>query len=89
LVEEIGKDRFPTWLSSMSKITLMVGAVLSLSVAFVLLLIWRSAEGHEDEKGFHPGADDKLSDAQVSGGSKVEPSKVASLGVTAPIQTKR
>jgi hypothetical protein len=73
----------------MSKITLIVGAVLGLSVVFVLLLIWRSAEGHEDEKGFHPGADDKSPDAQANEDSKVAQPNIAALGVTAPIETKR
>ena len=73
----------------MSKITLIVGAVLGLSMVSVLLLIWRSAEGHEDEKGFHPGTGDKSSDAQASEDSKVAQPKVASPGVTTPIQVKR
>jgi hypothetical protein len=73
----------------MSIFTLMVGAVLGLSVVTVLLLIWRSAEGHEDEKGFHAGAEDKSPDAQASEESKVAPPNVASLGVTAPVETKR
>jgi hypothetical protein len=73
----------------MSIITLIVGAVLGLSVVSVLLLIWRSAEGHEDENGFHPGADDKSPDAQANEESKVAPPNVASPGVTTPIQVKR
>ena len=73
----------------MSKITLIVGAVLGLSVFSVLLLIWRSAEGHEDEKGFHPGANDKSSDAQANDGSKIAQPNVASPGVTTPIEAKR
>ena len=72
----------------MSKITLILGAVLGLSVVSVLLLIWRSAEGHEDEKGFHSGTDGKLPDTQATDEAKVEQPNVASLGVTAPIETK-
>jgi hypothetical protein len=66
-----------------------VGAVLGLSVVSVLLLIWRSAEGHEDKKGFHPGADDKSSDTQANDGSKVEPPNIAPPGATTPIEAKR
>jgi hypothetical protein len=73
----------------MSIITLMVGAVLGLSVVSVLVLIWRSAEGHEDEKGFHRGTDDKSPDTQANEDSKVEPQKVPSVGGAAPIETKR
>jgi hypothetical protein len=73
----------------MSKITLIVGAVLGLSVVSVLLFIWRSAEGHEDEKGFHPGADDKSPDAPANDDAKGEPPNMASLGRTAPLETKR
>jgi hypothetical protein len=73
----------------MSIITLIVGAVLALSIASVLLLIWFSKEGHEDEKGFHPGVDGKSPDTHASEDSKVAPPNVGSLGVTAPIETKR
>jgi hypothetical protein len=74
----------------MSKITLIVGAVLGLSVVSVLLLLWRSAEGHEDEKGFHPEADGKSPDARANDGEKVEPPKVALPGAaTTPIEAKR
>jgi hypothetical protein len=73
----------------MSKITLIVGAVLGLSVVSVLLLIWRSGEGHEDEKGFHPGADDKSPGAPASEDTKVAPPNVPSPGVTKPIEAKR
>ncbi len=76
-------------LSSMSIITLMVGAALGLSIVFVLLLIWRSAEGHEDEKGFHPGTDGELPDAQADDGPKIEQPKAASPGPTTPIEAKR
>jgi hypothetical protein len=72
----------------MSNITLMVGAVLGLSVVSVLLLIWCSAEGHEDEKGFHPGADDKSPAVQANDDAKVAPPNVASPG-SAPIAAKR
>jgi hypothetical protein len=73
----------------MSKITLIVGAVLGLSVVSVLLFIWRSAEGHEDEKGFHPGVEGKSPDAHANDDAKVEPPNIASLGVTAPLETKQ
>jgi hypothetical protein len=73
----------------MSKITLIVGAVLGLSVVSVLLLIWRSAEGHEDEKGFHPGVDGKSPDTHANDDVKVGQPNIASLGVTAPLETKQ
>jgi hypothetical protein len=73
----------------MSTITLIVGAALALSIVSVLLLIWFSGEGHEDEKGFHSGTDGKLPDAQATDDAKVEQPNVASLGVTAPIETKQ
>jgi hypothetical protein len=73
----------------MSKITLIVGAVLGLSVVSVLLLIWRSAEGHEDEKGFHPGVDGKSPDTHANDDAKVGQPNIASLGVTAPLETKQ
>jgi hypothetical protein len=73
----------------MSKITLIVGAVLGLSVVFTLLLIWRSAEGHEDEKGFHLGADGESPDAQANDGTKVAQPKAAAPVVTRPIEAKR
>jgi hypothetical protein len=73
----------------MSIITLIVGAALVLSIVSVLLLIWFSEEGHEDEKGFHPGADGKLPDAQAADDAKIEQPDIAALGVTAPIETKR
>jgi len=73
----------------MSKITLIVGAVLGLSVVFVLLLVWRSAEGHEDEKGFHPGADDKSSEAQANKDSRAGQLNVVAKGSAKPIEAKR
>ncbi|HXA13871.1 MAG TPA: hypothetical protein VNW23_01980 [Opitutaceae bacterium] len=74
----------------MLKITLIAVAALFLSITFVLLLIWRSAEGREDEKGFHPGSDGKLPDAQASTGSKVEQQDVAVPNASAaPVAAKR
>ena len=73
----------------MSIITLIVGAVLALSIVSVLLLIWFSEEGHEDEKGFNHGTDDKSPDAQDGDGTKIEQPKVASPGITTPIEAKR
>jgi hypothetical protein len=75
--------------SPMSVITLIVGAALALSIVSVLLLIWFSEEGHEDDKGFHSSEDRELSDAQVNDGSKVELPNVAAPTVTAPIEMKR
>ena len=73
----------------MSKITLIVGAVLGLSIVSTLLLICRSAEGYEDENGFHPGADDESPDARANEDSKVAQPNVASPTVTTPIEAKR
>jgi hypothetical protein len=89
LVEEIEETPFPLPLSSMSKITLMVGAVLALSVAFALLLIGRSAEGYEDEKGFHPGADGKSPEAQANEDAQVEPPNVVAKERGKSIEAKR
>jgi hypothetical protein len=73
----------------MSIITLIVGAVLALSIVSALLLIWFSEEGHEDEKGYHPGTDGKSPDAQANDGAKVEEPKIASPGVITPLEAKR
>jgi hypothetical protein len=77
-------------LNPMSKIALISVAALCLSAVFVLLLIWRSAEGHEDEKGFHPGSADNSPEAQANDDAKVEPKKITSPESIAPIAaTKR
>ncbi len=72
----------------MSIITLIAGAALALSVVFVLLLIWRSAVGREDEKGFHHETDGKSPEAQVSEDAKVAQPNVTSREST-PIAAKR
>jgi hypothetical protein len=62
---------------------------LALSIVSVLLLIWFSEEGHEDNKGFHSGANGELSDAQANDDEKVAQRNVAAPSVTAPIEVKR
>jgi hypothetical protein len=61
----------------MSKITLIAAAVVGLSILFVLLLIRRSAEGHEDAKGFHPGSTGDSLDPQIDLGPKDGPEAVS------------
>jgi hypothetical protein len=58
----------------MSKIVIILSIVLGACVVFVLLLIRRSAEGHEDEKGFRAGP----ADLPMKDESKITPGNSAS-----------
>jgi hypothetical protein len=73
----------------MPKITLIVVVALCMSVAFVLILIWRSRQGEEDKNGFHPGMGDKLTDAQTNNESKIQQQNLVSSGSATPIAAKR
>jgi hypothetical protein len=73
----------------MSKITLIAVAALGLSAVFVLLLIWRSKEGHENEKCFHPGSDDTSPEAEAHDAPKVRPPDDISRESTASITAKK
>ncbi|HZP61550.1 MAG TPA: hypothetical protein VFB27_14595 [Opitutaceae bacterium] len=67
----------------MSKVHLFLLAGLGASLVFVLLLIRRAVEGHEDHRGFHRGAGpdpddtpaDAAADAPSQNASSEEPAK--------------
>ncbi|HTB79454.1 MAG TPA: hypothetical protein VK717_01065 [Opitutaceae bacterium] len=69
----------------MSKIVIILSLVLGACVAFVLLLIRRSSEGHEDENGFRAGP----ADLPMTDESKVAPGNSTSSKSTPPAAAKR
>jgi hypothetical protein len=72
----------------MSRIAFIAIIVLCMSAVSVLLLIWRSAEGHEDEEGFHLGSEDDSSDS-LDDAMSAAPRGLVSHESVAPIAIKK